>query len=85
MIEAREGQLQMALHLLDGALAHLDGPALLDREITDEMEARMGQRIETQGCTAGCGGTMYKTVDLDDAGNPTSSTTWVCGKCGACA
>lgn len=44
----------------------------------------MGQRIETKGCGR-CGGTMYKTVDVDENGNPTSQTQWVCSSssCGA--
>ncbi|MFI0822246.1 hypothetical protein ACH4TX_42265 [Streptomyces sp. NPDC021098] len=44
----------------------------------------MGQRIETKGCGA-CSGTMYKTTETDDAGNPTSETQWVCSNptCGA--
>lgn len=41
----------------------------------------MGQRIETKGC-GGCQGTMYKTVETDDGGNPTSETQWVCQSCG---
>lgn len=42
----------------------------------------MGQRIETKGCR-GCGGTMYRTVDVDENGVPTSYPQYVCSSCGA--
>lgn len=42
----------------------------------------MGQQIETKGCPK-CGGTMYRTVDTDEHGNPTSQPQFVCSGCGA--
>ncbi|MDK0520403.1 hypothetical protein [Streptomyces sp. ML-6] len=81
MIEQREAERRAALSLLDAALAHTDEQRKHDRTITDEMEARMGQMIQTRGCSR-CGGTMYKTVETDDNGVPTSETQFVCGGCG---
>lgn len=41
----------------------------------------MGQQIQTCGCQK-CGGTMYKTIETDQNGNPTSESQYVCSNCG---
>lgn len=81
VIEQHYDEHLRALALLDAAL----GPRAVEREqdkkILTEMETTMGQGIATKGCS-NCGGTMYKTYETDDAGNPTSETNWICGGCG---
>lgn len=42
----------------------------------------MGQEIQTKGCGR-CGGTMYKTRDVDENGNVSSESQYVCNSCGA--
>ncbi|NYE44273.1 hypothetical protein [Streptomyces fulvorobeus] len=80
-VERREDNRLHALALLDIALAHQDEQRKHDQLITTEMEARMGQTIQTRGCSK-CGSTMYRTVDVDDNGNPISVPTFICNNCG---
>ena len=68
-IERREEERQYAVRALEEVLA-------LRREVRD-------MQIETQGCSA-CGGTMYRTIDVDEDGNPTGGGgPFVCQSCGA--
>lgn len=79
-IEGREAQRQHAIGLLDTAL----GDAVqreTDRQILTAMEEHMGQTIETRGCSR-CGGTMYRTVDTDENGQPTNVSQFICTGCG---
>ncbi|MEV6473861.1 hypothetical protein [Streptomyces sp. NPDC051657] len=80
-IEQRETNRLDAIALLNAALAHQDERGQHDRQVTDEMEARMGQTIQTRGCSK-CGGTMYRTVETDVQGNPTSASLYICNGCG---
>ncbi|GGX01774.1 hypothetical protein GCM10010353_16720 [Streptomyces chryseus] len=80
-IEAHEAQRQHALALLDEALGERAVQREADRQIVTQMEADMGQTIQTRGCSK-CGGTMYRTVETDDNGNPTGYTMFICGGCG---
>lgn len=80
-IEAREAARQNALALLDAALGVRAVQRDADRQITQEMETTMGQTIQTRGCPK-CGSTMYRTVDVDDNGNPISVPTFICNNCG---
>ncbi|MFB7919342.1 hypothetical protein [Streptomyces sp. NPDC056061] len=80
-ITQREADRRHALSLLNSALTHKDEKRAQDQAIIDEMEARMGQLIQTQGCP-NCGGTMYKTIETDENGNPTNESQYVCGGCG---
>ncbi|MFI9628044.1 hypothetical protein [Streptomyces sp. NPDC052042] len=80
-VEQREAERVGAIALLDDELDKLDPRRINDRAAIAEMEARMGQGIETQGCPQ-CGGTMYRTVETDDNGNPTSMSQFVCQSCG---
>ncbi|MFD5198869.1 hypothetical protein ACFWM7_01610 [Streptomyces sp. NPDC058375] len=80
-VERHETERIQALALLDVALADHDATRTRDRKITDEMEARMGQTIQTRGCSK-CGGTMYRTVDTDENGNPTNMSQFICNGCG---
>ncbi|MEV7470290.1 hypothetical protein AB0O20_27855 [Streptomyces kronopolitis] len=78
-IEIRERGRQQTLDLLDYAIAlRGSGRATLLKE-----EPEMGQLIQTRGCGK-CGGTMYKTVDTDENGNPTNEGPYVCQGCGNC-
>lgn len=82
--EVPEGQkqgIEHALALLDVALASYDEAQRPYRETTEQMEAMMGQTIQTRGCSK-CGGTMYKTVDTDENGNPTNESQFICTGCG---
>ena len=79
--DSREAERQHALALLNTALASYDEAGRQDKGITDEMEIHMGQTIETRGCSK-CQGTMYRTVETDENGNPTNMTQFVCGNCG---
>ncbi|QKN87612.1 hypothetical protein QEN63_gp27 [Streptomyces phage Vondra] len=80
-IERREAKRLDALSLLDSALDEMNPHRIADRAIIAEMEARMGQEIRTTGCPK-CGGSMYKTVETDDQGNPTNESQFVCQGCG---
>ncbi|MEU0159038.1 hypothetical protein ABZ154_09400 [Streptomyces sp. NPDC006261] len=77
----QQEQLREARALLDIALADYDKRVNQDKAITNEMDLRMGQTIQTRGC----GGTMYKTVETDENGNPTNESLYICGSCGAMA
>lgn len=79
-IEERESQRQHAIGLLDVVLGDR-AERETDRQILTAMEERMGQMIQTRGCSK-CGGTMYRTVDTDENGNPTSVTQFICTSCG---
>lgn len=76
-VEQRQQGLVDVLALLDAALDEVAPHRTADRQITDEMEATMGQTIQTKGCGK-CGGTMYRTVDVDENGNPTGAVQYVC-------
>lgn len=81
-IEIRERSRQETLAVLDYAIAlRGGGRATLLKEDPD-----MGTQIATRGCSA-CGGTMYKTVEVDDNGQVTGETQFVCSNnsCGAVA
>lgn len=80
----QQEQLREARALLDIALVDYDKRVNQDKAITDEMDLRMGQTIQTRGCHV-CGSTMYKTVETDENGNPTSESQYICGSCGAMA
>lgn len=80
-IEEHEIERRLALSLLNNALAPRDRQAMEDKAFTDAMEAMMGQTIQTRGCP-NCGGTMYKTVDTDENGNPTNESQFICNACG---
>ncbi|MFD9488037.1 hypothetical protein [Streptomyces sp. NPDC059991] len=80
-IEQHEQERIAVLALLDAALDEVAPHRTADRQITDEMEATMGQTIQTRGCSK-CGGTMYRTVDVDEHGNPISVPQFVCNSCG---
>lgn len=80
----QEKQVQEALALLDVALVDYDKHVAYDKAVTGQMEVQMGQTIETRGCQ-NCGGTMYRTVDTDENGNPTNVSQYICGACGAMA
>lgn len=80
-IEKRHRQRQYAIALLDTALGERAVQRDADRRITHEMEAQVGQLIQTRGCGS-CGGTMYKTVETDDNGNPTNESQFICAACG---
>lgn len=72
------------------------GPLLVDAPSWDSIERETelleaagcpailtnGQEIQTRGCSK-CGGTMYKTKDLDDDGNTNWETNYICSNCGA--
>lgn len=82
---SRQQQLHAEAHrLLNIALAGYDEKVAADKAITDQMEHQMGQTIQTRGCHA-CGNTMYKTVETDENGNPTSESQYICASCGAMA
>ncbi|MFE6690508.1 hypothetical protein ACFVFQ_29060 [Streptomyces sp. NPDC057743] len=76
-ITIRERGRQEAFGLLDYALA-LRGGCRSRRPMED---LHMGQLIETRGCGR-CGGTMYRTVETDERGNPTQESQFVCSACG---
>ncbi|QKN87556.1 hypothetical protein SEA_HFRANCETTE_29 [Streptomyces phage HFrancette] len=80
-VERHEAERLRVLVLLDAALDQMNEWRQYDRAVIAEMEARMGQTIETTGCPK-CGSTMYKTIETDDQGNPTSATQFVCQGCG---
>lgn len=80
-IEQREASRLEALALLDVALGPRAVERESDKEILAEMETTMGQTIQTRGCGK-CGGTMYKTVETDDNGNPTNESMFICTNCG---
>lgn len=91
-VTTREAETARVMALLDAALAAsprrrgTEVQRATDRQITDEMESTMGQVIQTAGCpVAGCGGTMYKTVEVDENNQPIGSGPYVCSKCGAMA
>lgn len=79
--EEQKKGLENALALLDIALSSYDEAQRPYREITDQMEAMMGQTIQTRGCSK-CHSTMYKTVDTDENGNPTNESQFICTGCG---
>ncbi|MEU9606134.1 hypothetical protein [Streptomyces sp. NPDC048057] len=81
-IDDDEHQLKRVLAMIDEATSPAARQATYERRVIEEMEAQMGQRIETRGCSR-CGGTMYRTVDVDENGNPTSYPQYVCSN-GAC-
>ncbi|MFE5090587.1 hypothetical protein ACFRCI_09320 [Streptomyces sp. NPDC056638] len=81
MIEQREADRLRALALLDVALGPRAVEREHDRQILTEMETTMGQTIQTRGCSK-CGGTMYKMIETDDQGNPTSESMYICNNCG---
>lgn len=76
-VEIRERGRQEALALLDYAIALRGG----GRATSVKEEPEMPQAIQTRGCS-GCGGTMYKTVEVDDSGNVTGESQFVCANCG---
>ncbi|MCK7622283.1 hypothetical protein MUU72_03940 [Streptomyces sp. RS10V-4] len=76
-ITIRERIRQEAFVLLDYAMALRGGC----RRRTPREDLRMGQLIQTRGCGR-CGGTMYRTVETDDEGNPTGESQFVCAACG---
>lgn len=78
---SQQDQLREARALLDIALADYDKRVNQDKAITDEMDLRMGQTIQTRGCQK-CGSTMYKTVETDENGNPTNESQYICSSCG---
>lgn len=86
-VTAREADTTRVLAMLDAALADsarhrgIEEQRATDRQITDEMESTMGQVIQTAGCP-NCGGTMYKTVEVDENNNPISAGPYVCSNCG---
>ncbi|MFI9081966.1 hypothetical protein ACIGW8_36975 [Streptomyces sioyaensis] len=76
-IEIRERSRQTTLALLDHAIA-MRG---VGRATSTKGAPEMGQQIATKGCGK-CGGTMWKTIDTDENGNPTNESQYVCGGCG---
>ncbi|MCY0919589.1 MULTISPECIES: hypothetical protein [unclassified Streptomyces] len=91
-VRAREAETARVMALLDAAIAEgtkareVTDQRHADRQITTQMEATMGQLIQTAGCPVpGCGGTMYKTVEVDENNQPIGSGPYVCSKCGAMA
>ncbi|MFI1942074.1 hypothetical protein ACH44C_33690 [Streptomyces purpureus] len=80
-IERHEHERQAALVLLDVALGDLAVQRETDRQILSEMEATMGQLIQTRGCSK-CGGTMYKIIETDQHGTPTGESPYCCHSCG---
>ncbi|WP_327413248.1 hypothetical protein [Streptomyces sp. NBC_01233] len=86
-VTAREAETARVLALLDMALAGsarhrgAEEQCATDRQTTAEMESTMGQTIQTAGCPK-CGGTMYRTVDTDEHGNPIGMGPYVCSNCG---
>ncbi|MFK8911292.1 hypothetical protein [Streptomyces sp. YS-3] len=85
-IEQHEHDRLAAIALLDAVLDEAAPCRTSDRRILDEMETTMGQTIQTRGCGK-CGGTMYRTVEVDENGQPTNETQFVCSNpsCGAVA
>lgn len=79
--EGQKKVLEHALALLDIALAPYDEKQRPYREATERMEDLMGQTIQTRGCSK-CQGTMYKTVETDENGNPTNESQFICSNCG---
>ncbi|MFG2617829.1 hypothetical protein ACGFXC_09370 [Streptomyces sp. NPDC048507] len=84
-VAAREAETASVLALLDAAIAGRrsggEEQRIRDREITDQMEITMSPRIQTTGCPK-CGGTMYKTIETDENGNPIGAGPFVCNSCG---
>ncbi|MGW2582142.1 hypothetical protein ACWCYZ_12520 [Streptomyces virginiae] len=86
-VTAREAETARVMALLDAAIdesAELRGTKVrrdTDRQITDEMESIMGQVIQTAGCPE-CGGTMYKTIEVDENNQPIGAGPYVCNNCG---
>lgn len=80
-IEQRQVQRQHAFALLDEAMGERAVQRDTDRQVVTEMETQMGQLIQTRGCGK-CGGTMYRTVETDDQGNPTGYSMYICNNCG---
>ncbi|MFJ7586802.1 hypothetical protein ACIQZO_05270 [Streptomyces sp. NPDC097617] len=89
-VAAREAGTADVMALLDAAITAgrrgTEEQRATDRQITSEMESTMGQVIQTAGCPVpGCGGTMYKTIEVDENQQPIGSGPYVCSKCGAMA
>ncbi|MCY0944280.1 hypothetical protein [Streptomyces antarcticus] len=83
-VRAREDETARVMALLDEAIAERPGAQEQrdsDLLILATMETDMGQTIQTAGCDK-CGGTMYRTVDTDDKGNPIGMGPYVCAGCG---
>ncbi|MBT2508786.1 hypothetical protein J7I98_23445 [Streptomyces sp. ISL-98] len=80
-IERHQQEREHAIALLDAALGERATQRDADRRIVNEMESSMGQLIQTRGCGK-CGGTMYRTVETDDQGNPTGYSMYICQGCG---
>ncbi|MFJ9645028.1 hypothetical protein [Streptomyces sp. NPDC101206] len=86
-VSAREAQTADVMAMLDAAIGELAAARGTtdqrdpDRQATAEMEAMMGQTIQTRGCSK-CGGTMYRCVGTDDQGNPTNVPLFICNNCG---
>lgn len=88
-VAAREAEKARVLAMLDAVIydrAEQRNPGAQeqrdsDRRITDRMESHMGQVIQTCGCPK-CGGTMYKTIEVDENNQPIGSGPYVCGNCG---
>lgn len=84
-VATREKGTAQVLAMLDAAIAAgrrgAEEQRVTDRQTTSEMESTMGQTIQTAGCPK-CGGTMYRTVDTDEHGNPIGMGPYVCANCG---
>ncbi len=84
-VAAREAGTADVMAMLDAAIAAgrrgTEEQRATDRQTIVEMEAIMGQTIQTRGCSK-CGGTMYRVVETDSHGNPISSSVYVCNGCG---
>ncbi|MFJ3173136.1 hypothetical protein ACIPJK_20510 [Streptomyces roseus] len=82
-IKVREAESARVMAMLDAVIEGqgAEEQRHTDREITDEMEADMGQTIQTKGC-GNCGGTMYRTVDVDENQQPIGMGPYVCTNCG---
>ncbi|MFD4740976.1 hypothetical protein ACFWNQ_26940 [Streptomyces virginiae] len=86
-VTAREAETARVMALLDAAIGESEertGAKVqrdTDRQTTDEMESTMGQTIQTCGCPQ-CGGTMYRTVEVDENHQPIGMGPYVCSNCG---
>ncbi|UKY54877.1 hypothetical protein [Streptomyces inhibens] len=72
-IEIRERMRRETLDLLDHAIALRGG----SRAPSLKEDPEMGQQMQTRGCSA-CGGTMYKTVEVDENNQVTGESQFVC-------
>jgi predicted RNA-binding Zn-ribbon protein involved in translation (DUF1610 family) len=86
-VSAREAATADVMALLDAALAAsprrrgTEVQRATDRQTLAEMESTMGQTIQTAGCPQ-CGGTMYRTVEVDENQQPIGMGPYVCSNCG---